>query len=137
MTRSASLVARLVIGLGVLLLALVAIAPRAALARDVPPLAAHVNDTAHLLSATAEQQLEQKLDAYEKQSQHQFALLTIDSLDGDALEDFSIRVVEAWKLGKRAKTTDFCCSSPKPITSCASRSAMAWRATSPMPFRRA
>ncbi len=29
--------------------------------------------------------------------------MTVDSLDGDALEDFSIRVVEAWKLGKKGK----------------------------------
>jgi len=56
-----------------------------------------------MLSPAAEQKLEQKLDAYEQKSQHQFALLTIDSLDGDALEDFSIRTVEAWKLGKKGK----------------------------------
>src|SRR6185436_3359338 len=60
-------------------------------------------DIAEMLSPTAEQQLEQKLSAYENNSQHQFALLTIDSLEGDALEDFSIRTVEAWKLGKKGK----------------------------------
>jgi uncharacterized protein len=77
--------------------------PSAALARDVPPLRAHVNDTADMLSPAAEQQLEQKLQSYEEKSSHQFALLTIDTLDGDALEDFSIRVVEQWKLGKKGK----------------------------------
>jgi uncharacterized protein len=74
-----------------------------ALAREVPPLAARVNDTADMLSPQAEQQLEQKLKSYEERSQQQFALLTIDTLDGDPLEDFSIRVVEAWKLGKKGK----------------------------------
>ncbi len=64
---------------------------------------AHVNDTAAMLSPSAEQSLEQRLTNYEAKTQQQFALLTIDTLDGDALEDFSIRVVEAWKLGKKGK----------------------------------
>src|SRR6188768_507964 len=77
--------------------------PAAAQERAVPPLTAHVNDTANLLSPGARERLEQKLSDYERRSGHQFALLTIDSLQGDALESFSIRVVEAWKLGKKGK----------------------------------
>lgn len=69
--------------------------------RDVPPLTARVNDTAGLLSATSRQRLEQRLAQYEGATGQQFALLTIDTLAGDALEDFSIRTVEAWKLGKK------------------------------------
>jgi len=69
----------------------------------VPPLTAHVNDTANLLSPSARAALEQKLSDYEQKNGRQFALLTIDSLEGDALESFSIRVVEAWKLGKKGK----------------------------------
>lgn len=83
----------------VLLLAL----PRVASALDVPPLQAHVNDTAGMLSAGERAELEQKLVEYEHKTGRQFALLTIDSLDGDALESFSIRVVEAWKLGQKGK----------------------------------
>lgn len=79
------------------------LSPARVWARDVPALRGHVNDTAGMLSAQAAQQLEAKLAAYERGSTHQFALLTIDSLEGDALEDFSIRVVEAWKLGKKGK----------------------------------
>lgn len=82
---------------------LIALLPASALARDVPPLRAHVNDEADILSPAAEQALERKLSAYEQKTQQQFALLTIESLEGDALEDFSIRVVEAWKLGKKGK----------------------------------
>ena len=76
-----------------------------ALARalDVPPLRGRVNDLAGLLDATQAQALEQKLAAYERGSGHQFALLTLPSLEGDSLEDFSIRVVEAWKLGKKGR----------------------------------
>src|SRR3954469_6091274 len=103
MTRPAAPATRVLIWLAQLLFALVLSVPANAWARDVPPLVAHVNDTAGMLSPQAEQALEQKLTSYEQKSQHQFALLTVDSLDGDALEDFSIRVVEAWKLGKRGK----------------------------------
>jgi uncharacterized protein len=77
--------------------------PALAQERAVPPLVAHVNDTANLLSEAARAKLEQKLSDYERTNGRQFALLTIDSLEGDALESFSIRVVEAWKLGKKGK----------------------------------
>lgn len=85
-----------------LALLIVAWAP-AALALTVPALAGRVNDTADMLSPEAEAALSRKLEAYERATQHQFALLTVPSLEGDALEDFSIRVVEAWKLGKKGK----------------------------------
>jgi uncharacterized protein len=77
--------------------------PRAAYARDVPALEAHVNDTARMLSPDERAKLEQKLTDYERKTGRQFALLTIDSLDGEDLEGFSIRVVEAWKLGQKGK----------------------------------
>jgi uncharacterized protein len=86
-----------------LLLALFVHWPAAAYARDVPPLQAHVNDTASMLSPDEQARLEQKLTDYEHKTGRQFVLLTIDSLNGDALEDFSIRVVEAWKLGQKGK----------------------------------
>ena len=77
--------------------------PRAAFALDVPALTGHVNDTAGMLSDGERAGLEQQLSEYERKTGRQFALLTIDSLQGDALESFSIRVVEAWKLGQKGK----------------------------------
>lgn len=103
MTRSAFTATRVVAWLARLTCVLALWVPGVALAREVPPLRAHVNDTADLLSDAAEQQLERKLVGYEAKTGHQFALLTIDSLEGDSLEDFSIRVVEAWKLGRKGK----------------------------------
>jgi uncharacterized protein len=82
-------------------LAAALLAPAAAWALEVPTLEGRVNDHANLLSPAARQRLEQQLAAYEASSGHQFALLTLPSLDGDALEPFSIRVVESWKLGKK------------------------------------
>jgi uncharacterized protein len=103
MTSLSAPLSRVWVWLAKLVLAVLVFAPASAFARDVPPLQAHVNDTAHLLSSEGAERLEQKLSSYEQRSGHQFALLTIDSLDGDAIEDFSIRVVEAWKLGKKGK----------------------------------
>jgi uncharacterized protein len=102
MARSALVRKRVPLWLAALLLVLLGWA-RPALALPVPALRGHVNDDADLLSPAAEQQLEQNLTAYEQKTQQQFALLTVPTLDGDALEDFSIRVVEAWKLGKKGK----------------------------------
>lgn len=103
MTRSAHTATRVFAWLAQMLCALALWLPGVAFAKDVPPLRAHVNDTAGLLSDAAEQQLEQKLTSFEQQTQHQFALLTIESLEGDSVEDFSIRVVEQWKLGQKGK----------------------------------
>jgi uncharacterized protein len=72
-----------------------------AFALDVPPLRARVNDLAGMLSPEAAQALEQRLAAFEQETGHQIAVLTIPSLEGDAIENFSIRVAEAWKIGKK------------------------------------
>jgi uncharacterized protein len=68
-----------------------------------PKLGGRVNDQAALLSSAARESLEQKLDAHEKATGQQFALLTVKSLEGDVIEDFAVRVFEAWKLGKKGK----------------------------------
>jgi len=66
----------------------------------VPPLQARVNDRAHVLTPAQSDALERKLAAFELETTHQIAVLTVPSLEGDPIEDFSIRVVEAWKLGR-------------------------------------
>src|SRR5689334_25395452 len=70
-------------------------------ALEVPALKAHVNDLAGLLSASEQSALETKLSAHENATGQQFALLVVPTLDGDAIEDFSIHVVEKWKLGQK------------------------------------
>ncbi len=70
-------------------------------ALDVPPLRAHVNDYAGMLSAEATQSLESELTAFEKTDSTQIVVLTIPSLEGENLEDFSIKVAEAWKIGQK------------------------------------
>ena len=72
-----------------------------ALALPIPPLAARVNDTAGLLNRAQRQDLEARLAAFEAETAHQIVVLTIPSLDGEAIESFSLRVVEQWKIGHK------------------------------------
>ena len=73
----------------------------AAWALDVPYLSGHINDNAHLLSPEAVNELEQMLTAYEDSTTNQIVLLTIESLEGEILEDYTLRVAETWKLGQK------------------------------------
>ncbi|MCJ7755863.1 MAG: TPM domain-containing protein [Thermoanaerobaculales bacterium] len=69
-------------------------------ALDVPYLSGRVNDQAMMLEETFEGQLEEQLRLLEEETGAQVAVLTIASLEGDPIEDFSIRVVQTWKLGR-------------------------------------
>lgn len=70
-------------------------------AAEVPALEGRVNDHAQVLRPATRQQLTSKLLAYEQATGHQLAILTVPTLAGDPIEDYGIRVVEAWKLGKK------------------------------------
>lgn len=82
------------------LVLLLLLLPALAAALDVPALQGRVNDHANLIPPDARQRIEQKLAGLEQRTGAQVAVLTIPSLEGDSLEDFSLRVAEAWKLGQ-------------------------------------
>lgn len=75
----------------------------AASALEVPYLSGRVNDLAGLLDETARQSLEQKLADLEQATSAQVVVLTIPSLEGESLEDFSHRVASTWQLGQKGK----------------------------------
>ncbi len=72
-------------------------------AMEVPYLAGRVNDLADMIPAEARQRLEDSLRDLEDRTTVQMAVLTVPSLEGDSLEDFSMRVAETWQLGQRDK----------------------------------
>ena len=74
---------------------------------EVPYLSGRVDDRAGMLGAGYETQLGGRLQQLEEETGAQVVVLTIPSLEGDPIEDFSIRVVETWKLG-RAGVDDGC-----------------------------
>ena len=53
-----------------------------------------------MLSPASQRQLEALLTDFEHKESTQIVLLTVPSLGGDSLEDFSIRVAEAWQIGQ-------------------------------------
>lgn len=71
-----------------------------AVAKEVPFLAGRVNDLADLLSDSSESSLEARLEELEETTGAQVAVLTLPSLEGEILEDYSLRVAETWKLGR-------------------------------------
>jgi uncharacterized protein len=68
---------------------------------EVPFLAGRVNDTAHILSDKTIYALEDLLKAHEDSTSNQVVVLTIPSLQGEPLEEYSIKVVDTWKLGHK------------------------------------
>lgn len=80
-----------------LLLALIALAARA---KEVPFLTGRVVDQAELIPADSEARIESALGELEKATGAQVAVLTVESLEGEPLEDYAIRVAETWKLGR-------------------------------------
>jgi uncharacterized protein len=76
-------------------------APAAAL--DVPYLSGRVVDDAHLLDARTAAAVDSQLKAYEEKTGRQLVVLTLPSLDGEALEDFSIKVARTWRIGRKGK----------------------------------
>ena len=72
-------------------------------ARPIPTARGWVNDEAGLLTPEARIDLGRRLGDYKRRTGHEFVFLSVDSLDGDPLEDFSIRVVEAWKVGTKGR----------------------------------
>jgi uncharacterized protein len=66
----------------------------------VPELRVRVTDLAGLLPPARRSALEASLERFERETTHQLAVLTVSSLEGEPIEQFSLRVVEAWKLGR-------------------------------------
>ena len=70
---------------------------------DVPKLKGRVNDYAGILDSSQVTQIERALAAFESKTTTQVVLLTVASLDGDAIEQYAIRVAEKWKVGQKGK----------------------------------
>jgi len=63
----------------------------------------HVHDDADVLSQETEDALEHQLKAYEDSTSNQLAILILSSLNGESIEDYSLKVAEKWALGQKGK----------------------------------
>ena len=77
--------------------------PIAAYSLDVPRLQGYVNDYAGMISPSAKSKIEEGLKAFEQSDSTQLVILTIPTLGGENIEEFSIKVAEAWKIGQLQK----------------------------------
>src|SRR6184192_3107736 len=67
----------------------------------VPQLTGRVVDQTGTLSSGDIAQLTQTLADLEKRKGSQIAVLIVPTTDGEAIEQFSLRVAEAWKIGRK------------------------------------
>jgi uncharacterized protein len=73
-----------------------------ALALTIPPAPTQrMNDYARLLPADAQQRLEQRLAERERATGAQMVIAIFPSLEGESLEDFSVRLAERWRIGQK------------------------------------
>jgi len=84
-----------------LLLLVLLAGPGMAALRIPPPPDRRVNDYAGVLSAADRDRLEQKLIAGEAGSRNQIVVAIFRSLQGESLEDYSIRLAQAWRIGQK------------------------------------
>ena len=86
--------------LAVLLLAVLAGAASAALPTPPPP-DRRINDYAGALSVDECARLEDTLRARERESSSQIVVAIFRSLQGESLEDYSVRLAQAWRVGQK------------------------------------
>ena len=67
----------------------------------VPPLAGRVTDQTATLTAEQKAVLEQTLQAFEARKGSQIALLIVPTTAPETIEQYSLRVAEQWKLGRK------------------------------------
>lgn len=70
---------------------------------DLGQPAGFVNDYAGLISPEARQDLETKLVNFEKETSNEITVVTINSLEGDTIENFAVKLFEQWGIGKKDK----------------------------------
>ncbi len=66
----------------------------------MPPRAARVTDLTNTLPADTRAALDRKLAAFEARKGSQIAVLLVATTAPESIEQYSLRVAEAWKLGR-------------------------------------
>jgi uncharacterized protein len=84
-----------------LLLGLVCLLAEAQDFVPVPPLQARVTDTIGMLTPAQRNALENVLKEHEARTGNQIAVLLLSSTAPESIEQYSIRVADAWKLGRK------------------------------------
>jgi uncharacterized protein len=99
MTRTMCRPRRRHLALAALMLGLAVLMPLAA-QQPVPALTQRVTDQTGTLSAAARVALEARLEAFEARKGSQIAVLLVATTAPESIEQYALRVVEAWGLGR-------------------------------------
>jgi uncharacterized protein len=67
----------------------------------VPPLTSPVTDLTGTLSTEQQRALEARLLAFEREKGAQIAVLIVPTAKPESIEQYSLRIAEAWKLGRK------------------------------------
>jgi uncharacterized protein len=86
-----------------LALALAVAGGGAALAQEFPEPQGYVNDFANLLSPSVEANLEARLTMLEQETGAEVAVVTVADMGGTYIEDYAVRLFEAWGIGKKTQ----------------------------------
>lgn len=73
------------------------------IAKELPELNRSIVDPHSFLSESDKSYLDQQIRDYQNKTSNQIGVVLIDSLDGDNLEQYSMRIFDQWKLGDLKK----------------------------------
>jgi uncharacterized protein len=73
------------------------------LAQNYPPPRGFVNDFALILSNRTASQLERRLATLEQETSAEVAVVTLDNLNGDTIENYAAGLFKAWGIGKKGE----------------------------------
>ena len=74
-----------------------------AIAADIPYLTGRVTDNAQIISPETQKALTSRLKVHEERTTNQIAVLTIQTLGGESIEEYAVAVFKEWKLGQKGK----------------------------------
>lgn len=83
------------------MVAILASTPASAGAQVYPAFTGYVVDQADLLSPEQERVLTEALGTVERVTRHQFAVVTLRSLEGRAIDDYAMSLGNHWGVGRR------------------------------------
>ncbi len=87
-----------------LLLLAMAVRPASTFAeavKDLPKPTNYVSDFANVLSPETKQEVNRLCGQVDHQANAQIAVVTIKTLDGEAIQDYSVQLWDAWKIGQK------------------------------------
>ncbi len=70
---------------------------------DLGKPAGYINDYAHVLTASQKESLNGKISVFEKETGNEIAVVFIQSLKDDTIENFAVKLFEQWGIGKKDK----------------------------------